>query len=337
LFSIKKGAYIMAVNEKYSDAITFEIIEKIGVLREKPNGWNREINLVSWNGGPPRFDIREWDPEHKKMSKGISFNRNEINVLKGILEKDKIELAVYEPSGEKNDDEFSYDIVKKMGVLSTAPSGWRREANIISWNGASSKFDIREWEPNYDKMSKGITFDQEDFGKFDAMLKSFDINKLPDLKNLSKDATFTSQTLLHPISARLSANPEVKTVTTDQGEQKVCNMLFYVETGDMGYDKNKDVPTKVTAWNDIAEELAANYTKDDTIQFFGKPTPIMYKPEGAAKEHLDTGYKIVYINHDKTLKNDVIKLQNQYLPDRLAYSKEINKGLERTGPIDRHI
>ena len=44
--------------------ITFEIVEKIGVITEYPTGWNREINIVSWNGNEPKYDIREWSPDH---------------------------------------------------------------------------------------------------------------------------------------------------------------------------------------------------------------------------------------------------------------------------------
>lgn len=34
--------------------IIFEIVEHIGVLSEKKNGWKKEVNLVSWNGGDPK-------------------------------------------------------------------------------------------------------------------------------------------------------------------------------------------------------------------------------------------------------------------------------------------
>ena len=47
--------------------ITFEIKESLGVLSESSRGWKKELNLVSWNGREPKYDIREWDPEHEKM------------------------------------------------------------------------------------------------------------------------------------------------------------------------------------------------------------------------------------------------------------------------------
>ena len=56
--------------------ITFEIVEKIGVITEYPTGWNREINIVSWNGNEPKYDIREWSPDHEKMSRGITLKED---------------------------------------------------------------------------------------------------------------------------------------------------------------------------------------------------------------------------------------------------------------------
>ena len=50
--------------------VTFEIKECIGALdAASDNGWRRELNLVSWNGGAPKLDIREWSPDHTRMSK----------------------------------------------------------------------------------------------------------------------------------------------------------------------------------------------------------------------------------------------------------------------------
>lgn len=65
----------------------FEITQELGVLSESKSGWKRELNLISWNGADPKFDIRDWSPNHEKMSKGISLNAEEIGKLKKILEK----------------------------------------------------------------------------------------------------------------------------------------------------------------------------------------------------------------------------------------------------------
>ncbi|HBT18557.1 MAG TPA: hypothetical protein DEA52_00720 [Clostridiaceae bacterium] len=65
--------------------IKFEIIEKIGELSTSPKGWTKEINLVSWNDRPAKIDIREWDPSHEKMAKGLTFTKEEALKLKNFL------------------------------------------------------------------------------------------------------------------------------------------------------------------------------------------------------------------------------------------------------------
>jgi len=67
--------------------ITFEIKETLGVLSESPKGWTKELNLISWNGREPKYDIREWDPEHEKMGKGVTLTGEELTVLKTLLEE----------------------------------------------------------------------------------------------------------------------------------------------------------------------------------------------------------------------------------------------------------
>lgn len=59
--------------------------------------------------------------------------------------------------------EFKYDIVEEIGVLSENAKGWRKEFNLISWNGAAPKYDIRDWAPDHEKMGKGITLTKDEF------------------------------------------------------------------------------------------------------------------------------------------------------------------------------
>ncbi len=67
--------------------IKFEIIKHIGVLSENVKGWKKEINLISWNDREPKYDIRDWDPEHEKMSKGITLSEDELDQLFIIMKE----------------------------------------------------------------------------------------------------------------------------------------------------------------------------------------------------------------------------------------------------------
>jgi hypothetical protein len=65
--------------------ISFEIKETLGVLSESAKGWTKELNMVSWNGREAKYDIREWDPSHEKMGKGLTLTKDELMKLKELL------------------------------------------------------------------------------------------------------------------------------------------------------------------------------------------------------------------------------------------------------------
>lgn len=67
-------------------------------------------------------------------------------------------------------NDFSYEIVEHIAVLSTSKTGWTKELNLISWNGRTAKYDIREWSPEHEKMGKGITLTDEEFTKLKELL-----------------------------------------------------------------------------------------------------------------------------------------------------------------------
>ena len=69
-------------------------------------------------------------------------------------------------------EEFSYEILEEVAVLSENARGWRKELNLISWNGRPPKFDLREWAPDHEKMGKGITLTTEEFAELSKTIKS---------------------------------------------------------------------------------------------------------------------------------------------------------------------
>lgn len=65
--------------------IKFEIHEEIGILSDSSKGWTKELNIISWNGNTPKFDLRDWSPNHDKMGKGITLTNEELKALKKLL------------------------------------------------------------------------------------------------------------------------------------------------------------------------------------------------------------------------------------------------------------
>ena len=73
--------------------VSFEIKENLGVVystarrRKEGDSWLKEVNIVSWNGGLPKIDIRDWDENHERMSKGITLAESEAKEVMEILQK----------------------------------------------------------------------------------------------------------------------------------------------------------------------------------------------------------------------------------------------------------
>lgn len=73
---------------KRESELKFEVLNELGIISEGSKGWNKELTRVSWNGEEPKYDIRSWDSEHKKMGKGITLTEEELRKLKELIEKE---------------------------------------------------------------------------------------------------------------------------------------------------------------------------------------------------------------------------------------------------------
>lgn len=67
--------------------IKYEIINKIGALSKAASGWEKQLNLISWNDRDPKYDIREWSPDGEKMGKGVTLSKEELLALRELLNK----------------------------------------------------------------------------------------------------------------------------------------------------------------------------------------------------------------------------------------------------------
>ena len=67
--------------------VRFEILEHIGIISTHPTGWNKELNIVSWNGGQPKYDIRDWDLDHEHMSRGVTLHEKEMRQIFDLMKR----------------------------------------------------------------------------------------------------------------------------------------------------------------------------------------------------------------------------------------------------------
>ncbi|MCF2625204.1 hypothetical protein I6E17_03290 [Fusobacterium perfoetens] len=68
--------------------LKFEILNELGIISESSKGWKKELTRISWNGEEPKYDIRTWDSEHKKMGKGITLTEKELRTLKLLIDEE---------------------------------------------------------------------------------------------------------------------------------------------------------------------------------------------------------------------------------------------------------
>ena len=68
--------------------IQYKIVKEIAVLSASDSGYTKEINLISWNGREPKYDIRSFSPNREKCGKGITLNADEAAALLEALQKE---------------------------------------------------------------------------------------------------------------------------------------------------------------------------------------------------------------------------------------------------------
>ncbi len=71
-------------NMSENGEITCKVITNLCVLNENDRGYSKEANIVQWNDGDPKLDIREWTPSHRPL-KGITLTERELQMLRNAL------------------------------------------------------------------------------------------------------------------------------------------------------------------------------------------------------------------------------------------------------------
>ena len=74
--------------------------------------------------------------------------------------------------------DIKYEIEKELGYISESAKGWKKELNLIRWNGKEAKYDLRDWSPEHGKMGKGITLTIDEL----KVLKDI-LNEMGDLND----------------------------------------------------------------------------------------------------------------------------------------------------------
>ena len=104
--------------------IKYEIVERIAVLGERPRGWERQLNLISWNDGDPKYDIRDWSPDGTRMGKGDATSASigaatvltKVSRDRYMLELDK-QYPQYQLAKHKGyPTKLHYELIEQYGI-----------------------------------------------------------------------------------------------------------------------------------------------------------------------------------------------------------------------------
>jgi len=63
----------------------YKLESNVGTIADYPSGWAKELNIIAWNGGKAKYDIRDWDAEHTHMSRGCTLHEEEMRTLYELL------------------------------------------------------------------------------------------------------------------------------------------------------------------------------------------------------------------------------------------------------------
>ena len=140
---------------------TFEIEEHFGVISSRDNGWNKELNLVKWNGGEAKYDIREWDEHHEQMRRGVTLTTWEMRKLVDLFvsrnnhaavargraleaERNARRIAARQKAGAAAEAE------RKAAMEAEADANAKAEVEMEAVEGTVSPFDEEKHVPQED-------------------------------------------------------------------------------------------------------------------------------------------------------------------------------------------
>ena len=148
--------------------VTYEIVEEIGILSSQPTGWTRELNVVSWNGGQPKYDIREWSPLHDRMSRGVTLNEQEMRMVIDLLKR-RTRYVRRETSGGSG----SYSRGASAAASGSGRNQSRTPATVADAladmaDSGSAEEHAEGWNDDSERTQPALRFSSEDEAKQDA-------------------------------------------------------------------------------------------------------------------------------------------------------------------------
>ena len=163
---IRKNIFLQNGDEK-----TYEIVEKLGAIHTLADGYRTELNLISWNGLDPVFDIRNWKGE--RFFYGTKISAEDMEKMVAAYEDQFLSSGItcqdcadnFVPEIIDDDGNTSVNVYKKVVPLSKDKihhEGFTWWLTVVAWNTNTPKFDIRPWTEDFMHMGRGRNLTDED-------------------------------------------------------------------------------------------------------------------------------------------------------------------------------
>lgn len=92
----------------------------LGDLSRNKNGWSKQANIIKWNNGIFKLDIRDWNNSKQQMRRGITLSRSEVERLLVLLrsidmrliddyESEQVKTATFRVTADSLPIKDSYD------------------------------------------------------------------------------------------------------------------------------------------------------------------------------------------------------------------------------------
>lgn len=68
-----------------AENFTFDFVGDHHKISDGSGGWSLELNKISWNKKPAKYDLRSWSGDHRQMGKGVTLTAEELTTLRDLL------------------------------------------------------------------------------------------------------------------------------------------------------------------------------------------------------------------------------------------------------------
>lgn len=144
------------------------------------------------------------------------------------------------------ENEILFEIKEQLGIIATYSTGWSKELNLVSWNGAAPKFDIRDWNPDHLHMSKGVTLRNEEMTKLLEIALAYNSQRVLEKAKAEREARIERSKVSRRSYANSNANPEASSTAPDNSSEPDPGLEDLASLS----DDNADITTEETPFID---------------------------------------------------------------------------------------